>query len=219
MAKAGISVLEYFATKMRLAKEAGCVTVHQQLLAVWNGLDVEIRELIDEPEEFTTVDRFRRKLEDKERLWQEKAARVNNQTSFQRYPQATPFSPRYPYTSAASETPTGQQIRTSSRPYREWNDRRQPIARTPFQLNRPRVESSDQNPHRQITAGPGSVARDGIGTVPLRVWLLPDADFVGIGVFTITNGYRRRFGARTRCGPTIVGISKSGPDPTGSGVL
>jgi hypothetical protein len=68
MARSGISVLDYYSTKIRLAKEAGFTRTYQQLLAVWNGLDVEIRELVEEPEEFTTMDRFRKKLEDKERL-------------------------------------------------------------------------------------------------------------------------------------------------------
>ena len=72
MARAGISVVQYFSTKLRLAKEAGFDNVHQQLLAVWNGIDIEIREQIDEPDEHTSIDRFRRKLEDKERLWKEK---------------------------------------------------------------------------------------------------------------------------------------------------
>jgi len=72
MARAGASVVQYFSTKLRLAKEAGFDNVHQQLLAVWNGIDIEIREQIDEPDEHTSIDRFRRKLEDKERLWKEK---------------------------------------------------------------------------------------------------------------------------------------------------
>lgn len=59
MAMAGIPVVQYFATKLRLAKEAGFTGVTQQLLAIWNGLDVEIREHIDEPDEHTSIDRFR----------------------------------------------------------------------------------------------------------------------------------------------------------------
>ena len=71
MAQSGMSVVQYFSTKLRLAKEAGFDNVHQQLLAVWNGIDIEIRKHIDEPDETTSIDRFRRKLEDKERLWKE----------------------------------------------------------------------------------------------------------------------------------------------------
>jgi hypothetical protein len=39
------------------------------------------------------------------------------------------------------------------------------------------------------------------------------------GSLASTDGYRRRFGARNRCGPTIVGISEPNPEPVGSGVL
>jgi hypothetical protein len=71
MAQSGILVVQYFSTKLRLAKEAGFENVHQQLLAVWNGIDIEIRKHIDEPDENTSIDRFRKRLEDKERLWKE----------------------------------------------------------------------------------------------------------------------------------------------------
>jgi hypothetical protein len=68
MVQSEVSVVQYFSTKLRLAKEAGFDNVHQQLLAVWNGLDISIREHIDEPDEDTSIHWFQRKLEDKERL-------------------------------------------------------------------------------------------------------------------------------------------------------
>jgi len=71
----GISMIQYFTTKIRLAKEAGFDNVYQQLLAVWNGLDIDIREHILEPDEDTTIERFRKSLEERERLWKEKLLR------------------------------------------------------------------------------------------------------------------------------------------------
>jgi hypothetical protein len=59
MAMARRSVIQYYSTKIRLAKEAGITATYQQLLAVWNELDVDLREFIDEPEETTTMDTFR----------------------------------------------------------------------------------------------------------------------------------------------------------------
>jgi len=53
MVQSGISVVQYFSIKIRLAKEAGFDNVFQQLLAVWNGLDIEIREHIPEPDNAT----------------------------------------------------------------------------------------------------------------------------------------------------------------------
>jgi hypothetical protein len=75
MAMSGTSMIQYFSTKIRLAKEAGLDNVYQQLLAVWNGLDVDIREHIPEPDEDTTMEKFRRSLEERERLWKEKLLR------------------------------------------------------------------------------------------------------------------------------------------------
>jgi len=75
MAMSGISMIQYFSTKIRLAKEAGFADVYQQLLAVWNGLDIEVREHIPEPDEDTSVEKFRKSLEDRERLWKEKLLR------------------------------------------------------------------------------------------------------------------------------------------------
>jgi hypothetical protein len=75
MALAGVSMMQYFSTKIRLAKEAGFMDTHQQLLAVWNGLDVEIREHIPEPSEDISLERFRKSLEERERLWKEKLFR------------------------------------------------------------------------------------------------------------------------------------------------
>jgi hypothetical protein len=75
MAVSGASMIQYFSTKLRLAREAGIIGVHQQLLAVWNGLDVDIREHIPEPDEDTTLERFRKSLEERERLWKEKLFR------------------------------------------------------------------------------------------------------------------------------------------------
>jgi hypothetical protein len=60
MALSGNSMIQYFSTKIRLAKEAGFDNVYQQLLAVWNGLDIDIREHIPEPDEDTTMDKFRK---------------------------------------------------------------------------------------------------------------------------------------------------------------
>jgi len=89
MVQSGVSVVQYFSTKLRLAKEAGFDNVHQQLLAVWNGLDISIREHIDEPDEDTSIDRFRRKLEDKGRLWREKLIQQRLRT------QASASTPRW----------------------------------------------------------------------------------------------------------------------------
>jgi hypothetical protein len=75
MALAGVSMMQYFSTKIRLAKEAGFADTHKQLLAVWNGLDVEIREHIPEPDEDMSLERFRKGLEERERLWKEKLLR------------------------------------------------------------------------------------------------------------------------------------------------
>jgi hypothetical protein len=75
MAESGVSMAQYFSTKIRLAKEAGFTDTYQQLLAVWNGLDIEIREHIAEPDEDTTMERFRKSLEERERLWKEKLFR------------------------------------------------------------------------------------------------------------------------------------------------
>jgi len=50
-------MLQYFSTKIRLAKEAGFSNVYQQLLAVWNSLDVEIREHIPERSEQVEFER------------------------------------------------------------------------------------------------------------------------------------------------------------------
>jgi len=72
MAQSSMSIVQYFSTKLRLEKEAGFDNVHQQLLAVWNRIDIDIREHIDEPDETTSIDHFRRRLEDKERSWKEK---------------------------------------------------------------------------------------------------------------------------------------------------
>ena len=69
MAMSGMSMIQYFSTKIRLAKEAGFDNVYQQLLAVWNGLDIEIREHIAEPDEDTSMEKFRKSLEERERLW------------------------------------------------------------------------------------------------------------------------------------------------------
>jgi hypothetical protein len=49
-ALARVPVLQYFSTKLCLAKEAGFEDTNQQLLTIWNGLDIEIRDLIDEPD-------------------------------------------------------------------------------------------------------------------------------------------------------------------------
>jgi len=57
MAMCGVSMLQYFSTKIRLAKEAGFSNVYQQLLAVWNSLDVEIREHIPERSEQVEFER------------------------------------------------------------------------------------------------------------------------------------------------------------------
>jgi hypothetical protein len=54
MAVSGASMIQYFSMKLRLAREAGITGVYQQLLTIWNGLDVEIREHIPEPDEDTT---------------------------------------------------------------------------------------------------------------------------------------------------------------------
>jgi transposase InsO family protein len=75
MAMSGVSMIQYFSTKLRLAKEAGFTDVHQQLLAVWNGLDIDIREKIPEPDDKTTIEMFRKNLEERERLWKEKLFR------------------------------------------------------------------------------------------------------------------------------------------------
>jgi len=87
MATSGISMIQYFSTKIRLAKEAGFSDVYQQLLAVWNGLDIEVREHIPEPDEDTTVEKFRKSLEERERLWKEKLlrGRFRPQGPVQRY--------------------------------------------------------------------------------------------------------------------------------------
>jgi len=123
MARSGMSVVQYFATKLRLAKEAGFDNVHQQLLAVWNGIDIEIRKHIDEPDETTSIDRFRRRLEDKERLWKEEMTtqRLRAQGNFlptrcwnDEYRPTAP-QPRFanvPY----SPSPSGQ-ILSSNRPF------------------------------------------------------------------------------------------------------
>jgi hypothetical protein len=75
MAMSGTSMIQYFSTKIRLAREAGFDNVYQQLLAVWNGLDIDIREHIPEPDEDTTMEKFRKSLEERERLWKEKLLR------------------------------------------------------------------------------------------------------------------------------------------------
>jgi len=75
MAMSGISMLQYFSTKIRLAKEARFNDVYQQLLAVWNGLDVEIREHMAELDDDTTMEKFCKSLEERERLWKEKLMR------------------------------------------------------------------------------------------------------------------------------------------------
>ena len=75
MAKSGVSIDEYMSTKLRLAKESGVTGDFQQLLAVWNGLDVNIRAMLNEPSPMTSIDGFRKALEDKERIWREKLYR------------------------------------------------------------------------------------------------------------------------------------------------
>jgi hypothetical protein len=119
MVQSGVSVVQYFSTKLRLAKEAGFDNVHQQLLAVWNGIDVSIQEFIDEPEEDTSIDRFRKTLENKEHLWREKLIqqRLRAQgggtrwSASQRAPMHNMFSLSYDGPIQSSERPflpTGQ---------------------------------------------------------------------------------------------------------------
>jgi len=72
MALRGVSVSDYFNTKVRLAKEADIMSEYQQLLAVWNGLDVSIRAVVDEPDELTTHSKFRQRLDAKEMIWRER---------------------------------------------------------------------------------------------------------------------------------------------------
>jgi len=87
MAMEGVSMIQYFSTKIRLAKEAGFTNVYQQLLAVWNGLDVEIREHILEPDDDTSIEEFRKSLEERERLWKEKLLKNGfGQPSLGRHP-------------------------------------------------------------------------------------------------------------------------------------
>jgi hypothetical protein len=68
MAMEGVSMIQYFSTKIGLAKEAEFTNVCQQLLAVWNGLNVEIREHILEPDEDTSMEKFCKSLEERQRL-------------------------------------------------------------------------------------------------------------------------------------------------------
>jgi hypothetical protein len=114
MANQGVSVVQYFTTKLRLAKEAGFDSTAQQLLAVWNGLDVEIREFIPEPDDTTTVDQLRRWLEDRERLWKEKLFRNRsfNQNVNARFNNYQPQFPR-----VTNTFPYNAPIRSNDRPY------------------------------------------------------------------------------------------------------
>jgi hypothetical protein len=95
MAYDGVSVLQYFSTKLRLAREVGFDSSLQQLLAIWKGLDVEIREHIDEPDEDTTIESFRKRLEDRERLWKEKIFRNRVQSPVGRFNTAPASFPQY----------------------------------------------------------------------------------------------------------------------------
>ena len=156
MARSGMSVVQYFATKLRLAKETGFDNVHQQLLAVWNGIDIEIRKHIDEPDETTSIDCFRRRLEDKERLWKEEMTtqRLRAQGNFlptrcwnDEYRPTAP-QPRFanvPY----SPSPSGQ-ILSSNRPFI-------PAGQGNYGGNRPPTQMAGIGPspqRLQLTAGP-----------------------------------------------------------------
>jgi hypothetical protein len=105
MALSGTSVLQYFSTKLRLAKEAGFDSTAQQLLAIWNGLDVDIREHIEEPDETTTIEKFRRKLEERERLWKEKLFKNRWKQQQMNRGNVPPSSPVYDPVIRSSERP------------------------------------------------------------------------------------------------------------------
>jgi len=77
MAKAGVNVGKYISIKIRLAKESSIYAEYQQLLAVWSGLDVKIRAMLDEATALTPIDRFRKAVEEDERTRKEKPLRAS----------------------------------------------------------------------------------------------------------------------------------------------
>jgi len=153
MAMAGIPVVQYFATKLRLAKEAGFTGVTQQLLAIWNGLDVEIREHIDEPDEHTSIDRFRRKLEDQERFWREKAARSRVST----------------FNNAQRWNSNSSPYRTNDRPYSGQRMGQQNYQGERYRSDGPAQARITAPPQRlQITTGPANHSPNQSNRAPPR---------------------------------------------------
>jgi hypothetical protein len=164
MVNSGVSVIQYFSTKLRLAKEAGFDNVHQQLLAVWNGLDVSIREHIDEPDEDTSIDRFRRALENKERLWREKLIqqRLRGQgparwSANQRFPPQGASAP--PFSGVGGPVQSSERTFLPSNQYQRGFQNNRFSSQNFSNRNRPEPARIGQPPQRlQITAGPPTSA-------------------------------------------------------------
>ena len=74
--------MKYIYEIMRRAKAAGMTTTHQQLTHTYNGVDPELRALLDEPEEETKIDDFIGAVEKKKRVCHESPKdypRIHNQ--------------------------------------------------------------------------------------------------------------------------------------------
>jgi hypothetical protein len=164
MALAGVSMMQYFATKIRLAKEAGFADTHKQLLAVWNGLDVEIREHIPEPDEDMSLERFRKGLEERERLWKEKLLRnrVRSPVNGQRFAGNVSYGRDFPprSTDRSNErpwAPPGQNRGGPPRGNQPWRARNDPPARIGIPQQRLQLTAgpnSSQTPKPQVKAEP-----------------------------------------------------------------
>ena len=66
--RAGHSVRTYFQSKILRAAACGFDEVHAKLTQVYAGIDVHLRQHLEEPTSTTTIDQYRDLLEQKESL-------------------------------------------------------------------------------------------------------------------------------------------------------
>jgi len=124
----GKRILQYFQTKILKAKAAGSNDVHSQLMQVYVGLDVALRLTVWEPTEQTTIDQYRRVLQEKETLWIE--AYSGRRREFQ-----SPYQSYQPQTSSSTFRP--QQYQSGRQQYQ-----------TPFQQRRQASTFSQPSPQQ-----------------------------------------------------------------------